>query len=181
MRHQAWLSTPPTDTTSRQIDVGIRRLADMLLLHDRVDEARVVLERAVEERGDSPLRRVYIATLGVIAAMQGDRQRASEIYQDLGAQPWDGWIQHKSVGVIEFQNLWWQARIAASLGEIDKATALLREAVGKGWGPVIHFQSPILPRVLRDHPPFQELMRPKGRWCRRGDRAFRAAGPRACG
>ncbi|MCH8936764.1 MAG: hypothetical protein IIB90_13650 [Gemmatimonadetes bacterium] len=153
MRRQAWLSTPPTGTTSRQIDGGIRTLADMLVLHGRVDEARVVLERAVEERGDTPFRRVYVGTLGVIAGMQGDRQRAWEIYRDLGAQPWDGrWSQSL-----------WQARIAASLGEIDRATVLLREAVGKGW-PVmaIHYQSPLLWRALRDHPPFQELIRPKG-------------------
>jgi DNA-binding SARP family transcriptional activator/TolB-like protein len=152
MRHQAWLSTPSTDTTSSQIDGGIGQLADMLLLHGRVDEARVVLERAVEERGDSLLRRGHVARLGVIAAMQGDRRRALEIYQDLGAQPWEG-----------RSRLVWQARIAASLGEIDKVTALLREAVGKGWAPhAIHYQSPLLLRVLRDHPPFQELMRPKG-------------------
>ena len=153
MRHQAWLSTLPTDTTSRQIDGGIRTLADMLVLHGRVDEARVVLERAVEERGDTPFRRVYVGTLGVIAGMQGDRQRAWEIYRDLGARPWDGrWSQAL-----------WQARIAASLGEIDRATVLLREAVGKGWPVIaIHYQSPLLWRVLRDYPPFQELIRPKG-------------------
>ncbi|MCH8145454.1 MAG: tetratricopeptide repeat protein, partial [Gemmatimonadetes bacterium] len=152
MRRQAWLSTLPTDTTSRQIDGGIRTLADMLVLHGRVDEARVVLERAVEERGDTPFRRVYVGTLGVIAGMQGDRQRALEIYQDIGAQPREPHVL-----------LIWQARIAASLGEIDRATALLREAVRKGW-PVtaIHFQMPLLSRVLRDHPPFQELIRPKG-------------------
>lgn len=153
MLGQAWLSTAPTDTTSWQIGGVILQLADMLLLHGRVDEARVVLERAVEERGDSPFRRRYIGTLGVIAGMQGDRQRALEIYQDLGAQPWKSpWSQAM-----------WQARIAASLGEIDKATALLREAVGKGLLVIaIHFQWPLLSQVLRDHPPFQELLRPKG-------------------
>ncbi len=140
MLGQAWLSTPPTDTTSWQIDINIRQLADMLLLRGRVDEARVVLERAVEERG--PQSR-YIHRLGVIAGMQGDRQRALEIYQDLGAQPV------------------WQAMIAASLGEIDKATALLREAVGKRL-PVINIHRLVPLLVLRDHPPFQELMRPKG-------------------
>ncbi len=148
MLGQAWLSTPPTDTTSRQIDVGIRQLADMLLLRGRVDEARVVLERAVEERGDPPPQRRYIKRLGVIAGMQGDRQRASEIYQDLGAQPQPG-------GKV------WQAMIAASLGEIDEATVLLREAVGKGI-PVVVIHRLIPLRVLRDHPPFQELIRPKG-------------------
>ena len=149
MRGQAWLSTLPTDTTSRQIGGDIWDLADMLVLRGRVDEARVVLERAVEERVDTPYRSAYIGTLGVIAGLQGDRQRALELTQDLGATPWD--------------RAWFQADIAASLGEIDKATALLREAVGKGL-PVhrIHDEGPFIWRALRDHPSFQELIRPKG-------------------
>ena len=147
----AWLSTPPTDTTSWQIDAGISQLADMLVLHGRVDEARVVLERFFEERGDRPLR-MSIARLGVIAGMQGDRQRALEMYQDFGAQP-SNWPWRQVV---------WRARIAASLGEIDKATALLREAVGEGWPVMAIHNRPLLSRVLRDHPPFQELIRPKG-------------------
>ena len=102
------------------------------------------------------MRRVYIAMLGVIAGRQGDRQRALEIYQDIEAHPWDG---------HDHQTASWLARIAASLGELDKATALLRESVDKGWPVVrIHFQSSLLSqlRVMRDHPPFQELIRPKG-------------------
>ena len=117
---------------------------------------RVVLERALEEeRAHSPSRRrMFIGTLGVIVGMQGDRQRALEIAQDLGAQPWT-WRSSQT---------FWQARIAASLGKIDEATALLREAVGDGYlsvGAIPH-KSPLLWRVLRDHPPFQELIRPKG-------------------
>ncbi len=155
MRQQAWLSAPPTDTTSGQIGNGIWALADMLLLHGRVDEARVVLERAVdEERADRPSRRrEFIGTLGVIAGMQGDRRRALEIYQDLEALPWQTpWLQAL-----------FQARIAASLGEIDRATELMREVVGMGYHvKSIHFQLPFLSLVLQDHPPFQELIRPKG-------------------
>ena len=155
MLGQAWLSTAPTDTTFSEIGPGISRLADMLLLRGRVDEARVVLERTVEERADSPplLRREYIGTLGVIAGMQGDRQRALEIGQYLAAQPWR-WRSHETE---------WQARIAASLGELDRATALLREAVGEGIAAgAMHVRSPLLWPTLRDHPPFQELIRPKG-------------------
>ena len=155
MRYQAWLSTQPTDTTSIRIEFHIRGLAEMLVLDGRVDEARVLLERAVEERGDSGFRRRLIGTLGVIAGMQGDRKRALEIYQDLAAQQWTSpWSRTK-----------WQAQIAASLGEIDEATALLREAVGEGLSvfATIHYrESPLFFRALRDNPSFQELMRPKG-------------------
>ncbi len=153
MRGQAWLSAMTTDTTSRWIGNVISQLADMLVLRGRVDEARVVLEWALEERGDSQFRREYIGTLGVIAGMQGDRQGALEIAQDLGAQPWT-WRSGQA---------FWQARIAASLGEFDEATALLREAGGEGRSAeAIHFRSPLLWLTLRDHPPFQELIRPKG-------------------
>ena len=155
MLGQAWLSTLPTDTTSGEIGGGIWVLADMLMLRGRVDEARVLLERAREEEraGNAFFRREYIGMLGVIAGMQGDRQRALEIAQDLAAQPW----RSPSELVL------WQARIAASLGDIDEATALLREAAGKGLiVPSVHRRSPLLWRTLRDHPPFQELIRPKG-------------------
>ncbi len=154
MLGQAWLSTLPTDTTSGEIGYGIWVLADMLMLRGRVDEARVLLERALqEERAGNPFfRREYIGMLGVIAGMQGDRQRALEIAQDFAAQ------QSRRSGPALLQ-----ARIAASLGEIDKATALLREAAAKGLlVRSVHYNAPLLWRVLRDHPPFQELMRPKG-------------------
>ena len=76
MQGQAWLSTLPTDTTSSHIGYNITCLADMLLLRGRVDEARVVLEQAVEQRADRPSRRrSHIGTLGIIAGMQGDRRK----------------------------------------------------------------------------------------------------------
>ena len=155
MRVQAWLSTLPPDSTGVEVGGGIELLAYMLLLHGRVDEARVVLERPVgDEWADNPsVRSRYIGMLGVIAGMQGDRQRALKISQDLEAQPWT-WRSSKR---------FWQARIAASLGEFDRATAILREAVAEGLTVTrIHFESSLLSLVLRDHPPFQELIRPKG-------------------
>ena len=149
------LSTLPPDSTGVEVGGGIELLAYMLLLHGRVDEARVVLERPVgDEWADNPsVRSRYIGMLGVIAGMQGDRQRALKISQDLEAQPWT-WRSSKR---------FWQARIAASLGEFDRATAILREAVAEGLTVTrIHFESSLLSLVLRDHPPFQELIRPKG-------------------
>ena len=126
----------------------------MLLLRGRVDEARVVLEQAVEQRADRPSRRrSHIGTLGVIAGMQDDRRKALEIDQQLAAEPWT-W---------PFVQVWWHAQIVASLGEIDEATAILQEAVSEGM-PVaeIHLLTPLLSRALQDYPLFQELVRPKG-------------------
>ena len=86
--------------------------------------------------------------------MQGDRRKALEIDQYLAAEPWT-WPSNQ---------VWWHAQIAASLGEIDEATAILQEAVSEGSMPVaeIHLLTPLLSWALRDHPPFQELVRPKG-------------------
>ena len=151
MLGQAWLSTVPTDTTFSDIGNGISRLAEMLLSRGRVDDARVLLERAVEERGGGPSSRDYIVTLGIIAGMQGDRQRALEIRQYLEAQRWS-----PSARAL------WQARIAAYSGELDEATTLVRKAMDEGTGVRGIHLSPLLSRALRDHPPFQELMRPKG-------------------
>ena len=154
-RVHAWLSTAPTETASTEIGWRISDLADMLVLRGRVDEARVVLERALaEERADSPSRRrMFIGTLGVIAGMQGDRQRALEIAQDLEAQPWRR----------QTEQALWQARIAASLGELDEATAILREGVREGLQAMdLRHQPSVFWGALWDHPPFQELIRPKG-------------------
>ena len=111
-----------------------------------------MLERAFVEREDGSVPRQYLGRLGVIAGMQGDRQEALEIYEELGAQRWG------RPSKLAF----WQAEIEAFLGELDKATALLREAVGQESAMVIHLQYPLLAQTLRDHPPFQELRRPKG-------------------
>ena len=56
----------------------------------------------------------------------------------------------------------WRALIAASLGERERAVNLLRDAFGRGadYGIWLH-RDPDL-ASLRDYPPFQELLRPKG-------------------
>jgi tetratricopeptide (TPR) repeat protein len=112
-------------------------------------EAEHVFEDLLEE---SPHDIDYRGQLGVLAARRGDREGALRIseWMERVDQPY-------SFGLPQ----WWQARIAAVLGERDRAMALLHEAQVRGhvddWHtPVIDFES------LRDYLPFQEFMRPKG-------------------
>jgi hypothetical protein len=89
--------------------------------------------------------------LGVVA--RGDREKAMRISADLpaGDSPRaQGW------------RIYWQAAIAAHLGEKDRAVELLAEAFSKGYpyGVFLHTSMEFEP--LWDYPLFQELIEPKG-------------------
>jgi hypothetical protein len=59
------------------------------------------------------------------------------------------------------RHTYWRARIAALLGESDRAVALLREALRQGRTYVeVHGEVDLAP--LHASPAYQELMRPKG-------------------
>jgi len=118
----------------------------------RWDEARRLYEALADEH---PENTMYLAAVGRLSARFGDRVEAMRISatlesgEDPQVEPWH---------VLE------RARIAALLGEREQATGLLEQALSQGanlgYGPWLHrdvdFES------LRDYPPFQELMRPKG-------------------
>jgi tetratricopeptide (TPR) repeat protein len=113
------------------------------------DEAQHVIENLLQE---FPHNIDYLGQLGVLAARRGDRAEALKISEQVGRvdQPY-------SFGLPQ----WWQARIAAVLDERDRAVTLLQEARAQGhvddWHtPAIDFES------LRNYPPFQGFMRPKG-------------------
>jgi hypothetical protein len=101
----------------------------------------------------TPSDRQLAGWLGVIAAITGDDDTAVQISAGLPAgesaraQAW---------------GTYWQASIAAHLGEKDRAVELLAEAFSKGfpYGVALHCSMDFEP--LWDHPPFQELLRPKG-------------------
>lgn len=113
----------------------------------------------------------YAGQLGVFAALRGDRAGTARIDSSLA----------RSFGsyLIGTQTVW-RARIAAALGERDRAVTLLREAYDQGqpfaissdavplWTPVRGHPfaggSHAVPEwdAIRDHPGFLELFRPKG-------------------
>ena len=102
----------------------------------------------------------YLGGLGTSEARLGHRAEAEALAARLAAVK----APH-SLG----RGPYWRARIAAVLGDRDRAVALLRDAIGQGISCVYHFSG--LTEVchrdidfesLRGYAPFDELMRPKG-------------------
>ena len=91
--------------------------------------------------------------LGVITAIRGDKATAMRISDDLpvGDSP-------RAVA----WGTYWQASIAAHLGEKDRAVELLAEAFSKGYPYGFAFHNSMEFEPLWDYPPFQELIEPKG-------------------
>jgi tetratricopeptide (TPR) repeat protein len=104
--------------------------------------------------GDDEYYELYArGRLGTIAIRTGDTEEADRIYRDLVAldRPF-----------MFGENLMNAACIASVRGERERAVALFREALARGysWGIWIHCEPDF--ESLRDFPPFQELLRPKG-------------------
>jgi hypothetical protein len=104
-------------------------------------------------RQEVPDSIAYHGYLGSIAAKVGDRERALEISESLSALERPYLFGHIA---------YWQARIAALLAEPERAMTLLRLAMAQGhqFDPGTHFDSDL--QAMRDYPPFQEWLRPKG-------------------
>jgi tetratricopeptide (TPR) repeat protein len=94
-----------------------------------------------------------VGYLGVIAARQGNREEALRWSEELAASDFP---------YINGYETLWRGRIASVLGDREEAMALLLEAHAQGryFGWAWH-RDPAL-ESLRDYPPFQEFMRPKG-------------------
>ncbi len=127
-------------------------LAIPLAKAGREDDALRLLEvvsASRPARGWSELP-IFLASFGVIAAIRGDTLEARAYYERLE--------EHEEAG----DGLFYQAVIAAHLGEKDLAVRLLGRAHAKGasihgWEHSSGFFEP-----LWNYPPFQELVRPKG-------------------
>jgi tetratricopeptide (TPR) repeat protein len=121
-----------------------------LLMVGRVHDAEDLIVQTIESglAGD-----LLIGWLGVIAAIKGDDDRARQISENLpgGDNPRD-----------VARRTYWQAAIAAHLGEKDRAVALLAEAFSQGKRHEVNIHQIVDLEPLWDYPPFQELIRPKG-------------------
>ncbi len=118
-------------------------LARGLYMAGRLDEARAIAEPLVR---DTPIFS-RLALLGVIAAAQGDQDKALEMSAELGVSA------RGPSRIIRSR-----AMILSNLGELEQALALMRE----GTGPRAMLHSHIHLEPLLDYPPFQEWIRPKG-------------------
>jgi tetratricopeptide (TPR) repeat protein len=111
--------------------------------HARFEELSSIIPRDVNFEG----------FLGVLAARRGDREEALRISTQL-----EGMADPYDFG----RDVYWQACIAAQLGELDRAMVLLREAYARGrvFNVWLHRDFDLEP--LHGHPPFEEFLAPKG-------------------
>jgi tetratricopeptide (TPR) repeat protein len=137
-----------------------RGIALVLYELGRWGDARQAFDALATEDPDNVVLQGY---LGVIAARLGNRAEADRI---------DAWLGGLDRPYLLGANTVWRARIAAVLGDSDRAVDLLRAAFAQGVrhgtagtpvGSAVvtspgHADIDLLP--LRDYPPFRRLMRP---------------------
>jgi tetratricopeptide (TPR) repeat protein len=145
-----WYEARPPDTKSRAA-WRFPHYAVALYVADRCDEADAVMKPLLDE---FPNNLNYRGFVGMVAACRGDREEALEISE---------WLEALDRPYLYGTDPMWRSAIAAALGDGESAVTLWRQAAAEGLqmlplGSVrwIPFES------LRDYPPFQELMRPKG-------------------
>ena len=95
----------------------------------------------------------YQHYLGVLAARRGDRREAERIGK---------WLASLTRPFLFGEHTYARASIAALLGEREQAVVLLRDAFNQGFYIPSFVHGDMDLDSLRDYPPFQELVRPKG-------------------
>jgi len=141
-----WYDSLPSDAKQRS--------TTLLVLGGRLEEARAVAEEML--RSADPDRPGYLlpalAQLGWIAALQGDEEEARSAMARIEAEGDSAFSAYKQLLM---------ARIAANLGEPERAVALLRAAYQSGFPDMTGWHTSVPLDPLRDYPPFVELMRPR--------------------
>jgi tetratricopeptide (TPR) repeat protein/TolB-like protein len=117
--------------------------APMLYQAERWDDARRLCEEGAQE---FPEDGGVLYCVGALAARRGDRETAMRMSMSPQLHPLN------------------RARIAALLGDREEAMTFIRQAIDHGFqfGYALWLHQDIDFESLRDYPPFQELMRPKG-------------------
>ncbi len=156
-----WVQTRPADEWA---SIG-RPLAParILYLSERWEDAR---DRFVALAAEDSANVNVQGYLGALAARRGDRREARRI---------SAWLESLYPTYLYQYSTVWQARIAALLGDQAEAVRLLGMAFAQGlkhvgtfstdrpastWGAWLHRDPDF--KSLRNYPPFQQLMRPKG-------------------
>ncbi len=112
------------------------------------EEAARIHSGIVEDNPDNHLYRSHRA---VLAASQGDTLTARETLR---------WFEQFDRPYFQGGGFKYRAQIEATLGNLDEAVRLLQIAAQRGTWEV-EFRYPNY-QLLRDHPGFKEIMRPKG-------------------
>jgi len=124
--------------------------ARLLYFDGRVEDAQDLFRALAEESPDSVAYRGY---LGSTAARLGERENAMRISNSL-----EDLDRPFRFGNIQY----WQARIAAVLGERELAVEKLYEAFDQGFQVTDAFHRDFDLQALRGYEPFEEMLRPKG-------------------
>jgi len=138
---------PPEEAASTAHRYGLGRT---LYQAERGEEARVLFEQLASE--DSTLID-YQGFLGTLAARSGEVEKARQIAERL---------QQTKRPYLFGSHTYWRARIAALLGEHERAMVLLRNAFAQGYWYSPDILSDMDLESLRGYSSFQELLRPKG-------------------
>ena len=144
----AWFRSRPQDQS--RTEENRRGLLFALRLAERWDEARPIAEELAAEFPDDL---DYQGVLGISAARGGDRETALAI---------SDWLENLDRPHLRGSNTLWQAGVAAALGDRQEAVNLIQAALSEGqrYFP-LHLNFDLV-EPLRDYPPFQELLKPKG-------------------
>lgn len=155
-RSIAWYRTPRSGEPSVDPRPG---LASVLYEAGRWDEAKGTFTALAAEDPENMIAQGY---LGVLAARLGGQAESARI---------DAWLRDLERPLLRGRHTLWRARIAAVLGERDRAVELLRQAFAEGiahgawenaqgvpWGTMHHADADLL--ALRDHAPFRALVEP---------------------
>ena len=157
---EAWVAAHPADSSTAS-----RRYLRAVIAFSagRLDEARDAFEQLargssprIEQHGwlnGPPERLDYIGYLGAVAGLQQRRDDALKEDRALAAM-----TQRYLYG----RHTMWRARIHAVLGERENAINLIREALRQGYPHMHSLHEDVTLESLRDYPPFQELLKPKG-------------------
>jgi len=146
--HAVIKTRSPAD--QRELRLG---LAGLLYNTERWDDAKQILTQLAGETPDDIGVR---ARLGAVAAHRGDRREVARI---------DRWLASRQDRYLHGEPAFDRARLAAILGERDRALELFRQALDQAYalrqeGYGVFHPDPDF-EALRDYPLFQELTRPK--------------------
>jgi len=144
-----WLRARPPEETATTAHRG--HLAFTLYGAERWQEAGEVFDSlAAEFPGDLDYTTGYP---GVVAGRLGERETALRF---------DGALAAQDAPFLNGANTYWRARIAAVLGDRERAVELLRAAYAEGYKHGIHVHRDMDFESLYDYAPFLDLLRPKG-------------------
>lgn len=121
-----------------------------LLNAKRWEEAREHYQGLVDE---FPNNIAWHGLLGVAAARSGDHEEANRIAQ---------WLADQDQPYMNGTNSFWRAQISAAQGDLEEAVTLFRQSYSEGMNYFAGYASPANFEELREYPPFQEFLRPRG-------------------